>query len=101
MFVVLLQLLGFGDMVDSGWNRSYILSTQSDITGGFSKWPDCHPGEREREWEIVVCSFLKALISLCTLFKHSLSITVFNMYQVESMFDAYLSTVVDCICFAC
>ncbi len=34
-------------MVDGEWNRSYVLSTQSSITGGFSKWPDCHPGERK------------------------------------------------------
>ncbi|XP_064390160.1 geranylgeranyl transferase type-1 subunit beta-like [Halichondria panicea] len=38
-----LKLLGIGSLVDSAWNRRYILSTQCSITGGFSKWPECHP----------------------------------------------------------
>lgn len=26
-------------------NRSFILSTQDRLVGGFAKWPDSHPGE--------------------------------------------------------
>ena len=32
------------DKTDAYFNRSYILETQSDITGGFAKWPQNSPG---------------------------------------------------------
>ncbi|XP_077988984.1 geranylgeranyl transferase type-1 subunit beta-like [Glandiceps talaboti] len=38
-----IKLLEAYDLVDASNNRSYILSTQDGVTGGFSKWPDCHP----------------------------------------------------------
>ena len=48
------QLLGIGSLVDSAWNRRYILSTQCSITGGFSKWPECHPGEHNTYLTIII-----------------------------------------------
>jgi geranylgeranyl transferase type-1 subunit beta len=36
----LLQLLGVSQFIDAEKNRSFILSTQQDYTGGFSKWSD-------------------------------------------------------------
>lgn len=39
-----IQLLGSAHLVDSDWNRRYVLSTQGDY-GGLSKWPDYTPGE--------------------------------------------------------
>ena len=39
-----LQMLGASLLVDRKWNRSYVLSTQGSVIGGFSKWPDSHPG---------------------------------------------------------
>lgn len=38
-----LELLGCLEWVDKKWNRGYVLSTQGEYTGGFSKWPDTHP----------------------------------------------------------
>lgn len=38
------QILGGSHFVDKEWNRRYVLSTESSVCGGFSKWPDCHPG---------------------------------------------------------
>ncbi|XP_070543035.1 geranylgeranyl transferase type-1 subunit beta-like [Ptychodera flava] len=38
-----IKLLNAYEMVDFPNNRGYILSTQDETTGGFSKWPDCHP----------------------------------------------------------
>ncbi|XP_041365891.1 geranylgeranyl transferase type-1 subunit beta-like isoform X2 [Gigantopelta aegis] len=38
-----LQLLDMFDKTDARFNRSYILETQSDITGGFAKWPQNSP----------------------------------------------------------
>ena len=37
-------MLGASLLVDRKWNRSYVLSTQGKVIGGFSKWPDSHPG---------------------------------------------------------
>jgi len=38
-----LDILDGFSLVDKMWNRSYVLSTQGEYTGGFSKWPDAHP----------------------------------------------------------
>ena len=43
--LLFLQLLDGFSLVDKMWNRSYVLSTQGQYTGGFSKWPDAHPGK--------------------------------------------------------
>ena len=32
-------------MIDGNLNNEYLLSTQHQLIGGFSKWPDCHSGE--------------------------------------------------------
>lgn len=39
----ILQLLGVSQFIDKDVNRSFILSTQQDYTGGFSKWSDTQP----------------------------------------------------------
>ena len=41
------QLLGGFSLVDKMWNRSYVLSTQGEYTGGFAKWPDSEPGKAQ------------------------------------------------------
>ncbi|XP_038072069.1 geranylgeranyl transferase type-1 subunit beta-like [Patiria miniata] len=38
-----LKLLNGYDFVDCACNRSYILSTQDEMVGGFAKWADYHP----------------------------------------------------------
>jgi geranylgeranyl transferase type-1 subunit beta len=38
--IFLLQLLGVSQFIEAEKNRSFILSTQQDYTGGFSKWSD-------------------------------------------------------------
>ncbi|XP_050401015.1 geranylgeranyl transferase type-1 subunit beta [Patella vulgata] len=38
-----LKLLDIFELADADFNRSYILQTQSDITGGFAKWPQTSP----------------------------------------------------------
>lgn len=38
------QMLGVLDLSNVTFNRSFVLSTQSQITGGFSKYPDHIPG---------------------------------------------------------
>lgn len=38
-----LELLGWSSFINRQWNRSYVLSTQGKLVGGFSKWPDYHP----------------------------------------------------------
>jgi geranylgeranyl transferase type-1 subunit beta len=40
---IFLQLLGASQFIDEKRNRDYILSTQHDYTGGFSKWSDTQP----------------------------------------------------------
>lgn len=40
---LVLQMLGVGQFIDEEENRKYILSTQQDYTGGFSKWSDTIP----------------------------------------------------------
>ena len=42
-------MLGVSDWVDKELNVGFILSTEGQFTGGFSKWPKCHPGERYKE----------------------------------------------------
>ena len=32
-------------MVDFLANRDYLMTTQANVTGGFSKWPSHHPGK--------------------------------------------------------
>lgn len=52
------QLLGGFSLVDKMWNRSYVLSTQGEYTGGFAKWPDSEPGKAQ------LCSYFnKPMIS--------------------------------------
>jgi hypothetical protein len=43
IFLSALQLLGVFDLLDFNANRKYILSTQDELTGGFSKWVDTIP----------------------------------------------------------
>lgn len=43
------QLLGCSGLIAKKMNRSYVLSTEGEHTGGFSKWPDAHPGEMLRK----------------------------------------------------
>ncbi|XP_019855708.1 PREDICTED: geranylgeranyl transferase type-1 subunit beta-like isoform X2 [Amphimedon queenslandica] len=38
-----LEMLGASDWVDKELNVQFILSTEGEYTGGFSKWPKCHP----------------------------------------------------------
>lgn len=42
---LLLQLLGVFRYTNFNKNRSFILSTQDRLVGGFAKWPDSHPGK--------------------------------------------------------
>ena len=44
--IVYFQMLGVSDWVDKELNVQFILSTEGEYTGGFSKWPKCHPGKR-------------------------------------------------------
>ena len=39
----ILQLLGIAHLSNKEFNRGYVLQTQDDIVGGFSKWPDASP----------------------------------------------------------
>ena len=47
------QLLGASSLIDKVWNRNYVLSTQGRFTGGFSKWPDSHPGNQKKKHQII------------------------------------------------
>jgi len=38
-----LQILNSLHLVDTNENRSFVLTTQDEVTGGFSKWPDTSP----------------------------------------------------------
>ena len=38
------QLLGSNEMIECDSNREYLMDTQHSTVGGFSKWPDFHPG---------------------------------------------------------
>lgn len=49
------QLLECTLWVNKLWNRSFILSTQSEHIGGFAKWPDTHPGELKLCANVVLC----------------------------------------------
>lgn len=40
------QLLGVFQYTNYEKNRTFILSTQDRLVGGFAKWPDSHPGNR-------------------------------------------------------
>ncbi len=40
-----LQILSIYSMTNPTFNRSFILETQDDVVGGFSKWPQNTPGE--------------------------------------------------------
>ena len=39
------QLLGSSNFVQKDFNRGYVLSTEGEFTGGFSKWPFHNPGD--------------------------------------------------------
>lgn len=39
------QLLDVFQYTNFDKNRSFILSTQDRLVGGFAKWPDSHPGK--------------------------------------------------------
>jgi geranylgeranyl transferase type-1 subunit beta len=36
-------MLGHSEFINEMFNVSFILSTEGEYTGGFSKWPDHHP----------------------------------------------------------
>lgn len=42
------QLLDVFQYTNFDKNRSFILSTQDRLVGGFAKWPDSHPGNSQR-----------------------------------------------------
>lgn len=42
---LLSQLLDVFQYTNFDKNRSFILSTQDRLVGGFAKWPDSHPGK--------------------------------------------------------
>lgn len=44
---LLFQLLDVFRYTNFEKNRSFILSTQDRLVGGFAKWPDSHPGESQ------------------------------------------------------
>lgn len=54
---LLLQLLDVFQYTNFDKNRSFILSTQDRLVGGFAKWPDSHPGKKKRkkEWTWGAC----------------------------------------------
>lgn len=48
------QLLNVFQYTNFDRNRSFILSTQDRLVGGFAKWPDSHPG---KPFELGACGF--------------------------------------------
>ncbi|XP_002732865.1 geranylgeranyl transferase type-1 subunit beta-like [Saccoglossus kowalevskii] len=54
-----LKLLGAFEQIDYSSNRNYILSTQDNVTGGFSKWPDCHPDALHSYFGVCGLSLMK------------------------------------------
>ncbi|XP_064609546.1 geranylgeranyl transferase type-1 subunit beta-like [Liolophura sinensis] len=54
-----LQLLGLFSLTDFSSNRTYILSTEGHITGGFSKWPDHSPDALHTYFGICGLSLLR------------------------------------------
>lgn len=50
---LLFQLLDVFRYTNFEKNRSFILSTQDRLVGGFAKWPDSHPGESRVELTVV------------------------------------------------
>lgn len=49
---LLLQLLDVFQYTNFDKNRSFILSTQDRLVGGFAKWPDSHPGKKKKRLDL-------------------------------------------------
>lgn len=45
LITLIFQLLDVFQYTNFEKNRSFILSTQDRLVGGFAKWPDSHPGK--------------------------------------------------------
>ena len=42
-------MLGHIEFINKDLNTRFTLSTEGEFTGGFAKWPNHHPGERDKE----------------------------------------------------
>lgn len=38
-------MLGIYHMIDYNCNRTFLMETQDEVTGGLAKWPSLRPGE--------------------------------------------------------
>ena len=52
------QLLGYSHHANKECNRSYLLTTEDGVVGGFGKYPDSHPGT-------YVHAYVCAVIRIC------------------------------------